>query len=109
MSITQRALEDLADLVKFAVRRVAPGSQYFILESACNTFGGMEYGRDRAFMHLLWVARDQGHSVETVKGAVRWGPEIMKLADGSHIYADVSHDASVDAMVARYWKRPSVA
>lgn len=106
MSITQKALEDLADLVGFTVKRVEPRSQFFELQSECDTFKGCEYGRARSFMHLLWVAWGQGLTPEQVRAHVTWEPEITRLACGTRVYADVSIDASVDALVARYWKKP---
>ena len=106
MSITDKALNDLAELVGYEVCRREVGSQYFELLSPRRIFDGMFYKKDRAFMHLLWVALDLGLSPEEVKAAVTWEPNITQLEDGSRVYSDVSHDSSVDAMVSRVWYRP---
>ena len=106
MSITQKALEQLAELVGYTVKRTEPGSQYFVLDSPSGTFQDTTHTRDRAFMHLLWVVLTLGITTKQVREAVTWEPDVTLLKDGERVYSDVSPDASVDAMVSRFWKRP---
>jgi len=106
MSITQHALEQLAELLGYTVERDKAGSQYFKLLSPCDTFENMLYSRDRAFMHLLITAKYRFITADTIRQRLTWHPSITSLADGRRVYADASDDASVDAAISRVWRKP---
>ena len=114
MSITIRAVDQLAEAVGYAAERTAPGSQYLTLTNLNplerQPFEGQQYQIDRAFMHLLAVARwERKLTPDEIRGAVAWTPSTYRDRDGTLRYSDASADSSVDAAVARVWNIPTVA